>query len=344
MAAAGQAEDFLREVGRHQPDVVVDVRMPPTFTDEGLRAALVVRGRWPDVGVLVLSQYVEERYATELLSERAQGVGYLLKDRVADLSEFLGALDRVAAGGSALDPEVVAQLLACSRHPLAALTARERDVLALMAEAAPTQPSRPRSSLARARWRSTSTASSRSSVWPPPTGTTGGCSPCCATWERIRALAASMPMRPARRVILILGVPVAFALLLAFAYNAVTQTYQVEYHVHISAPPGDQQARVSIDNADAIVRPGADSRIVVDGTLRGSLRRPAFSWRPAAAGLVLHSSCLLGFTGSCTMAYDVSMPRGLRVAVTDATGNLTVSGFSGQVTLSDGSGDVSIGY
>jgi len=135
VAAAGQAEDFLREVGRHRPDVVVvDVRMPPTFTDEGLRAALAVRGRWPDVGVLVLSQYVEERYATELLSERAHGVGYLLKDRVADLSEFLGALDRVASGGSALDPEVVAQLLARSRHPLAALTAREREVLALMAE------------------------------------------------------------------------------------------------------------------------------------------------------------------------------------------------------------------
>ncbi len=142
VAAAGQAEDFLREVGRHQPDVVVvDVRMPPTFTDEGLRAALVVRGRWPDIGVLVLSQYVEERYATELLSEPKKrdgggggGVGYLLKDRVADLSEFLGALDRVAAGGSALDPEVVAQLLARSRHPLAALTAREREVLALMAE------------------------------------------------------------------------------------------------------------------------------------------------------------------------------------------------------------------
>ena len=142
VATAGEAEDFLREVGKHQPDiVVVDVRMPPTFTDEGLRAALVVRGRWPDVGVLVLSQYVEERYATELLSGRPEnrdgaggGVGYLLKDRVADLSEFLGALDRVAAGGSALDPEVVAQLLARSPHPLASLTARERDVLALMAE------------------------------------------------------------------------------------------------------------------------------------------------------------------------------------------------------------------
>jgi DNA-binding NarL/FixJ family response regulator len=135
VAAAGEAEDFLREVGRHQPDVVVvDVRMPPTFTDEGLRAALVVRGRWPDVAVLVLSQYVEERYATELLSDRPHGVGYLLKDRVADLAEFLDALDRVAAGGSALDPEVVAQLLARSRHPLASLTPREREVLALMAE------------------------------------------------------------------------------------------------------------------------------------------------------------------------------------------------------------------
>ncbi len=135
LASASEAEEFLRAVGQHEPDVVVvDVRMPPTFTDEGLRAALVVRNRWPDVGVLVLSQYVEERYATELLSQRPHGVGYLLKDRVADLTEFLDALDRVAAGGSALDPEVVAQLLARSRHPLAGLTGRERDVLALMAE------------------------------------------------------------------------------------------------------------------------------------------------------------------------------------------------------------------
>jgi len=135
VASTGEAEEFLREVEAHQPDVVVvDVRMPPTFTDEGLRAALVVRSTWPEVGVLVLSQYVEERYATELLSGRPQGVGYLLKDRVADLTEFLDALDRIAANGSALDPEVVAQLLARSLHPLASLTSRERDVLALMAE------------------------------------------------------------------------------------------------------------------------------------------------------------------------------------------------------------------
>jgi len=135
VAATGQAEEFLREVGNEKPDVVVvDVRMPPTFTGVGLRAALVVRSTWPGIGVLVLSQYVEERYATELLSGRPQGVGYLLKDRVADLTEFLDALNRVAANGSALDPEVVAQLLARSRHPLATLTPRELDVLARMAE------------------------------------------------------------------------------------------------------------------------------------------------------------------------------------------------------------------
>jgi hypothetical protein len=153
-----------------------------------------------------------------------------------------------------------------------------------------------------------------------------------------------MPLTPARRVILILGVPVALALLLAAAYNAVSQTYQVGYRVHVSAPPGGQRALVSIDNADATVRPGADSRIVVDGSLRGSFHRPAFSWRPAAAGLILHSSCLLGFTGSCAMAYDISVPRGLPITVTDATGDLTVSGFSGQVTLSDGSGDITLTF
>jgi len=135
IAAEPDAERFLRAVAADQPDAaVIDVRMPPTFTDEGLRAALVVRDRWPDVGVLVLSQWVEEQYATELIAGRARGVGYLLKDRVADVTEFLDALQRVADGGSALDPEVVAQLLARSRHPLGELTPREREVLALMAE------------------------------------------------------------------------------------------------------------------------------------------------------------------------------------------------------------------
>jgi DNA-binding NarL/FixJ family response regulator len=135
VAAEGDAEKFLRAVAATAPDAcVVDVRMPPTFTDEGLRAALLVRDRWPGVGVLVLSQWVEERYATELIAGRPHGVGYLLKDRVSDVAEFLDALRRVAEGGSAFDPEVVAQLLARSRHPLGDLTPREREVLALMAE------------------------------------------------------------------------------------------------------------------------------------------------------------------------------------------------------------------
>ena len=135
VAAATDAEALMRAVEACAPDVcVIDVRMPPTFTDEGLRAALVIRDRWPDTGVLVLSQWVEERYATELISGSPHGVGYLLKDRVADVTEFLDALRRVAEGGSALDPEVVAQLLARSRSPLNVLTSREREVLALMAE------------------------------------------------------------------------------------------------------------------------------------------------------------------------------------------------------------------
>jgi DNA-binding NarL/FixJ family response regulator len=135
--ACGDAESFLRAVQAQQPDlVIVDVRMPPTFTDEGVRAALVVREQFPDIAVLVLSQYVEEHYATELVARRSRGVGYLLKDRVADVGEFLDALRRVAAGGTALDPEVVTQLLSRSRRrdPLERLTPRETEVLQLMAE------------------------------------------------------------------------------------------------------------------------------------------------------------------------------------------------------------------
>ncbi|HEU4355815.1 MAG TPA: response regulator transcription factor [Actinomycetota bacterium] len=134
--AVSDALGLVQAVAEERPDVcIVDVRMPPTFTDEGLRAAIEVRARWPGTPVLVLSQYVEERYATELLSGDTRGVGYLLKDRVADVREFLDALGRVAAGGTALDPEVVAQLLARAKHhPHDELTPREREVLALMAE------------------------------------------------------------------------------------------------------------------------------------------------------------------------------------------------------------------
>jgi DNA-binding NarL/FixJ family response regulator len=137
VAALGDAGRLLAAVMETDPDIViVDVRMPPTFTDEGLRAAVELRSVRPGTPVLVLSQYVEERFATELLSGSTVGVGYLLKERVADVSEFISACRRVAAGGTALDPEVVAQLLIRSRRrePLAMLTPREREVLALMAE------------------------------------------------------------------------------------------------------------------------------------------------------------------------------------------------------------------
>jgi DNA-binding NarL/FixJ family response regulator len=134
---AGDAEDLMRKVGAHKPDVaIVDVRMPPTHTDEGLRAAAEIRDKHPDTGVLVLSQYIEEAYAMELLSSNAEGVGYLLKDRVADLERFIDAVRRVGEGGSALDPEVVSRLLGRRRQedPLAEISPREREVLALMAE------------------------------------------------------------------------------------------------------------------------------------------------------------------------------------------------------------------
>src|SRR3982751_6260725 len=137
VAKVGDGPSFVEAVVEHRPDVsVVDVRMPPSQRDEGLRAAIEARRRVPGSLVLVLSQYVERQYATELLADRAGGVGYLLKDRVGDVPEFMDALRRVARGGTALDPEVVAQLMVRKRadDPLSALTPREREVLAAMAE------------------------------------------------------------------------------------------------------------------------------------------------------------------------------------------------------------------
>ena len=134
---AGNAEELLLKVRSYSPQVaIVDIRMPPTHTDEGLRAAREIREKYPGTGVLVLSQYVEPEYALDLLSESAEGVGYLLKDRVADVGEFAAAVRRVAEGGSALDPAVVALLVGRSRKddPIARLTPREREVLEQMAE------------------------------------------------------------------------------------------------------------------------------------------------------------------------------------------------------------------
>jgi DNA-binding NarL/FixJ family response regulator len=137
VAQAGDAEDLLRKVRAHTPDVaIIDVRMPPDNVDDGLRAALTIRDELPGVGILMLSQYVEDRYLGELLAGGAEGVGYLLKDRLADVDRLTEAVQRVAGGGSVLDPEVVAQMLGRSREagPLDSLTDREREVLGRMAE------------------------------------------------------------------------------------------------------------------------------------------------------------------------------------------------------------------
>ncbi|GAA0316027.1 response regulator transcription factor [Actinoallomurus spadix] len=137
VATAGDGPGLVDIVAEHRPDLaIVDVRMPPSFTDEGLRAALEARRRVPGTPILVFSQYVEERYATDLIGAGADGVGYLLKERVADVAEFTAAVRRVAAGGTVIDPEVIAQLLGRRRRGdrLEALTPREREVLGLMAE------------------------------------------------------------------------------------------------------------------------------------------------------------------------------------------------------------------
>jgi DNA-binding NarL/FixJ family response regulator len=137
VAQAGDADDLLRKVRAHKPDVaIIDVRMPPGNEDDGLKAALTIRDELPDVGILLLSQYIEDRYLAQLLAQGADGVGYLLKDRIAEVERLSEAVQRVAAGGSVLDPEVVAHMLGRARQdsPLDALTGRERQVLQLMAE------------------------------------------------------------------------------------------------------------------------------------------------------------------------------------------------------------------
>jgi len=137
VAEVGDAPTLIDAVETHRPDIaIVDVRMPPDMTDDGLRAAIEIRRRWPQTAILVFSQYVEEVFAAELLATGTEGLGYLLKDRVADVGEFVSAVRRVGGGGTALDPEVVAQLVARSsrQDPLGSLTPRERQVLALMAE------------------------------------------------------------------------------------------------------------------------------------------------------------------------------------------------------------------
>ena len=177
LAAVADAGALRAAIEQHRPDVaIIDVRMPPTHTDEGLRAAKEINQDFPEVGVLVFSQYIEARAAAELFASAPAGAGYLLKDRVADVSDFIDALTRIAQGGTVLDPEVVRQLLQAGRRTdtLAALTRGSGRCCRSSPRAGPTPPS-PRPCSSRPRWwRSTSRTSSTSSAWSPPTATTAG--------------------------------------------------------------------------------------------------------------------------------------------------------------------------
>lgn len=153
-------------------------------------------------------------------------------------------------------------------------------------------------------------------------------------------MSTPMAMTPARRASLVLGVPVALAIIGGVAFNAVAAADQVAFRIHLSVPARGQQASVLVDNAAATVSPGTGRRIGVRGTMQGSLTRPAFSWRSTPAGLSLHSSCHIELAGSCTMNYDITMPGGIPVTVSDSSGDLTASGLRGDVTLSAGSGDL----
>jgi hypothetical protein len=149
-----------------------------------------------------------------------------------------------------------------------------------------------------------------------------------------------LPMTPARWVALAVGLPVAFALIGSTAFTAVAHASQVGYRVHVSAPASGGQTRVTIDNADARLRPGAGDRVSVSGTLRGSLSRPMFAWQSTASGLTLDSHCWAAWVASCSLGYDITAPTGLPLTVSDGSGDLNASGFGGRVTLSDGSGDL----
>ena len=202
---SGDAEDLLRKVGAHQPDVaVVDVRMPPSHTDEGLRAAHQIRADHPGVGVLVLSQYVEEAYALELLSESTERTGYLLKDRVADIDTFTDAVRRVAGGGSALDPEVVALLLGRRRRedPLEALTAARARGARADGRGPLQRRDRRRARRHRARGREARDVDlHQARPHARRRRTTGACSRCCGTCSRPDAnvRARTVPRHPGRR-------------------------------------------------------------------------------------------------------------------------------------------------
>ncbi len=338
VATVGSADELMTAAERHQPDLaIVDVRMPPTHTDDGLRAAIAIRARWPQIGILVLSQYVEERYATELLAGETTSIGYLLKDRIADVNEFLAAVRRVGDGGTALDPEVVAQLLARSRRrdPLERLTPREREVLALMAEGR-TNPAIARQSRGErqggreARQQHLRQARPAASRRRPPPGPGGA--------PVREELAMSGFGWRAVGGVLALGT-VAWA-----GFNTVTLLAHDE-RTEVTTYDAASVRSIDVDNsAGSVTILGSPERSEITVTARISEGLRATGERQELIGdqLELQSSCPLLGGDWCRVNYTVELPAGVDVRVDADNGRIRAQELDGVVDLDTDNGGVEV--
>ena len=375
VATVGAADELMAAVERHQPDLcIVDVRMPPTHTDDGLRAAIAIRQRWPKIGILVLSQYVEERYATELLAGETMSIGYLLKDRVADVSEFLAAVRRVGDGGTALDAEVVAQLLARSRQrdPLERLTPREREVLALMAEGRSNpaiartlvisdkavekhveqhlHQARPAAGRRRSPPRAGGPAMGEGmtmsdvtdALQRPPVGPPSPPPPPPAPAPS----AAPKPRRTPR------GVRVAwkvFAAVLVVAglawgtYNVVVVLAHEE-RVETESFPAASLRAIDVRNSAGSVRVLATDGETVDvrAEISEGLRSTGERREIVGDVLELRGSCPNFGSDFCRVSYEISMPRTMALTVHADDGSIDVDGLSGPLDLDSDNGSVEV--
>ena len=340
LAAVGDAEELLAAVLAHQPDVVIaDVRMPPGYTDEGIRAALVIRSQWPGVAVLVLSQYVEERYAADLLSANTSSIGYLLKDRVADVGEFLDALRRVAEGGTALDPEVVAQLLLRRRSdPLDRLTPRELEVLRRMAEG------RSNAAIAAAAGhhrQRRGQAHQQHLLQARPASRRRGPSPGAGRPAVPgRRVSVAAPPRPRRRWIWVI-----VALLTALVFVppfALRIGLKIDIQ-HQSAPVPVAARPVTALQVDApagsvIISPGTGRRVTMSATAAWLVRRPVVTQAWDGSTLRVTAACpRLNPFEDCQEGLVIHVPAGLTVRVSVGSGSVSAVGLTGPLHLT---GDV----
>ncbi len=372
VAGFGDADALLDSLAEAPADdrpelVVLDVRMPPTYTDEGVRAALQIRERWPDIGILVLSQYVEERYATELISgdgardgaakDRGGGVGYLLKDRVADVRDFVDALRRVGDGGTVLDPEVVTQLLARARQrdPLDRLTPRERTVLSLMAEG------RSNAAIAQslvvsdgAVEKHVSNIFTKLDLPPAPEDHRR----VLAVLQVARVVTATTHGRVDATVPVPLPVPVArhrgrpawrivasvltVAALLWGTLNVVNLLAHGEQHfTRTFAAEGITRVDVSTDRGSVRVIATDRDDISVHAYVSDGLGDTDHAERVRGDRLLVDASCSFPVAYWCTASYTVRVPRDVKLVLWSGSGDVTVTGATGDVDLTSNHGAIS---